>query len=191
MDVFNTYKIGADLQFIIDECLNRGKSLHLKKGECFEIEGEPARWIGFIKSGYMKYVVTNPMDGKTYNTGFVFEDEPVADYPNCLYGAPSEVTIVAGKDCTLKVIEGGSLQRMYEEDPHLMNIGKRIGEGLFLQTYTRFLNFYRTDAQTRYEQLVRRCPNIVNRLPLREIASYLCVTPTTVSSIRRKMVGKQ
>jgi hypothetical protein len=80
---------------------------------------------------------------------------------------------------------------MYEEDPHLMNIGKRIGEGLFLQTYTRFLNFYRTDAQTRYEQLVRRCPNIVNRLPLREIASYLCVTPTTVSSIRRKMVGKQ
>ncbi len=80
--------------------------------------------------------------GKAYNTGFVFEGELVADYPNCLYGVPSEVTIVAGKDCTLMVIEGQSIQRMYEEDPHLMNIGKRIGEGLFLQTYTRFLSFF-------------------------------------------------
>ena len=89
------------------------------------------------------------------------------------------------------VIEGESIQRMYEEDPHLMNIGKRIGEGLFLQTYTRFLNFYRTDAQTRYEQLLQRCPNIVQKLPLQEIASYLRVTPTTVSSIRKKMLGKE
>ena len=190
MDTFNTYKNGADLQFMVDECLNRGRMLKLKKGETLERAGEPARWIGFIKSGYLKYVVTNPVEGKSYNTGFVFEGELVADYPNCLYASPSDVTIVAGKDCTLMVIEGQSIQRMYEEDPHLMNIGKRIGEGLFLQTYTRFLNFYRTDAQTRYEQLVQRCPSIVQKLPLLEIASYLRVTPTTVSKIRKNRIGK-
>ena len=191
MDAFNTYKKGADLQFMVDECLNRGKVLQLKKDETLERAGEPARWIGFIKSGYLKYVVTNPVEEKAYNTGFVFEGELVADYPNCLYGVPSDVTIVAGKDCTLMVIEGESIQRMYEEDPHLMNIGKRIGEGLFLQTYTRFLNFYRTDAQTRYEQLLQRCPNIVQKLPLQEIASYLRVTPTTVSKIRKELLEKE
>ena len=112
MDAFNTYKKGADLQFMVDECLNRGKVLQLKKDETLERAGEPARWIGFIKSGYLKYVVTNPVDGK---------------------------------------------------------------------------------AQTRYEQLLQRqrCPNIVQKLPLQEIASYLRVTPTTVSSIRKKMLGKE
>ena len=67
MDAFNTYKKGADLQFMVDECLNRGKSLRLRKGENFETEGKPARWIGFIKSGYLKYVVINPVDGKSSN----------------------------------------------------------------------------------------------------------------------------
>ena len=62
MDAFNTYKKGADLQFMVDECLNRGKVLQLKKDETLERAGEPARWIGFIKSGYLKYVVTNPMN---------------------------------------------------------------------------------------------------------------------------------
>ena len=69
MDAFNTYKKGADLQFMVDECLNRGKVLQLKKDETLERAGEPARWIGFIKSGYLKYVVTNPVDGKSIQHG--------------------------------------------------------------------------------------------------------------------------
>ena len=186
MESFNIYKKGIDLQFMIDECKNRGKKLHLKKGELLEQDGKPAQWIGYIKSGYLIYVVHNPMNGKTYNTGFVFEGELVADYPNCLYGKPSEIDIVAGEDCTINVIKGATIQAMYEEDPYLMNIGKEIGEGLFMQTYSRFLNFYRTDASTRYKQLLQRCPQIVMRLPLQEIASYLRVTPTTVSKIRRE-----
>ena len=35
-------------------------------------------------------------------------------------------------DCTINVIKGTTIQAMYEEDPHLMNIGKEIGEGRFL-----------------------------------------------------------
>ena len=92
-------------------------------------------------------------------------------------------------DCTINVIKGTTIQAMYEEDPNLMNIGKEIGEGLFMQTYSRFLNFYRTDASTRYKQLLQRCPSIVMRLPLQEIASYLRVTPTTVSKIRKELLG--
>ena len=189
MESFNIYKKGIDLQFMIDECKNKGRVRHMKEGERLERIGEPSQWIGYVKSGYLMYVVHNPMNGKAYNTGFVFEGELVADYPNCLYGKPSEIDIVAGVDCTINVIKGTTIQAMYEEDPNLMNIGKEIGEGLFMQTYSRFLNFYRTDASTRYKQLLQRCPNIVQQLPLQEIASYLRVTPTTVSKIRKELLG--
>ncbi|MBR6973064.1 MAG: Crp/Fnr family transcriptional regulator, partial [Bacteroidaceae bacterium] len=58
-------------------------------------------------------------------------------------------------------------------------------EHLFIQAYTRVLNFYRTDAKTRYIGLLQRCPHVVKKLPLLEIASYLRVTPTTISKIRK------
>ena len=51
MEGFNIYKEGIDLQLVIDACQKRGKVRHLKKGEIFEHEGEPAQWIGYIKSG--------------------------------------------------------------------------------------------------------------------------------------------
>ena len=70
-------------------------------------------------------------------------------------------------------------------------MGKQYAEHLFIQAYTRLLNFYRTDAPTRYKELLQRCPSIVMRLPLQEIASYLHVTPTTVSKIRKELLEKE
>lgn len=189
MESFNIYKKGIDLQFIIDECKNKGRVRHMKKGERLERIGEPSQWIGYVKSGYLMYVVHNHVDGKAYKVGFVFEGELVADYPNCLYGDPSDVDIVAGKDCTLSVIKGASIQTMFKEKPDLLNIGKEISEGLFRQVYIRLLDFYRTDASTRYKQLLQRWPNIVQQLPLQEIASYLNVTPVTISKIRKELLG--
>ena len=43
-------------------------------------------------------------------------------------------------DCTINVIKGTTIQAMYEEDPHLMNIGKEIGEGRFLGA--KIQNYY-------------------------------------------------
>ena len=70
-----------------------------------------------------------------------------------------------------------------------MRMGKQFAEHLFVQAYTRVLDIYRTDASTRYKELLQRCPNIAQQLPLQEIASYLRVTPTTVSKIRKELLG--
>ena len=50
-----------------------------------------------------------------------------------------------------------------------MQLGKQYAEHLFIQAYIRLLDFYRTDASTRYKQLLQRCPSIVMRLPLRKM----------------------
>ena len=76
---------------------------------------------------------------------------------------------------------------MYEQDPVTLRIGKDLGEKLFTQTYTRFLDSYRLDPRGRYEKLLSRCPHIVQRLSLKEIASFLNVTPKTISLIRKEI----
>lgn len=191
MEGFNIYKEGIDLQLVIDACQKRGKVRHLKKGEILEHEGEPAQWIGYIESGYFKYVVHNRITGKDYSMAFVFNGEMVGDYPFCFYGDQSDVDIVAGEDSTVYVMDGKEFNQLFEENIDTMRMGKQYAEHLFIQAYTRLLNFYRTDAPIRYKELLQRCPSIVMRLPLQEIASYLHVTPVTVSKIRKELLEKE
>ena len=75
MDKFNIYRNELDLQFMENECRNNGKTWHMKKGEVFELAGEPARWIGYVESGYLRYVVQNAVEGKMYNTVIVLVEE--------------------------------------------------------------------------------------------------------------------
>ncbi len=78
--------------------------------------------------------------GKNFVTGFAFEGEFVADYPNCLYGRRSEVSIEANMPCEVYVIDGRDLLQMYlgDDEAHLQ--GRLIAENLFTQTYSRFLD---------------------------------------------------
>ena len=187
MRPFNSYTEGLDLEFLKDYCTTKGELRKFSKGDFFESEGDCSKWIAFVKSGYFKYLVDNKVSGKQYITGIAFENEFVADYPNCLYHRKSQVSIVAGIDSEVYLIKGETLRNMYEQDTMTLRIGKDLGEKLFTQTYTRFLDSYRLDPRGRYEKLLSRCPHIVQRLSLKEIASFLNVTPKTISLIRKEI----
>lgn len=92
---FNSYIKGLDLSRLKEYCVNHGRLTQYATGDYFIKEGEKARFIGFVDSGYFNYKVHNFSEGKEYITGFAFEGEFVGDYPNCLSSKTSEVTIVA------------------------------------------------------------------------------------------------
>ena len=62
-----------------------------------------------------------------------------------------------------------------------------ISDHLFSQVYTQYLDTYRMTTRERYKRLLLRCPEIVQSINLKDIASYLKVTPTTISNIRREI----
>ena len=62
-----------------------------------------------------------------------------------------------------------------------------ISDRLFSQVYTQYLHTYRMTTRERYKRLLLRCPEIVQNINLKDIASYLKVTPTTISNIRREI----
>lgn len=174
-----------DLQFLKKYCEENGTLRQMLRGESLEEMGQPSRWIGYIRKGCFKYFVHNKTDGKDYITGFAFEGEFVADYPNCLYGRSSQVTIEANMPCELYVIDGKVLARIYEQNLDMMCRGKNIIEALFMQTYERFLDHYRLDTRSQYERLMSRCPQVVQQLSLKDIASFLNITPQMLSKIRK------
>lgn len=184
---FNSYKEGIDLNFLQDYCLVYGKVLRFKRGEELEHAGKPARWFAYVTKGSFKYMVHNQVQDKDYITGFAFQNEFVADYPNCMYGRESEVSIVAGTTCEIYAINGEELCRLYDENPENLKTGMLVAEAIFTQTYTNALDHYRLDACGRYKRLIDRNPQILQHVSLKDIASYLNITPQMLSRIRRRM----
>ena len=74
---------------------------------------------------------------------------------------------------------------LYKTDVCNNQIGREIAEALFVQTYTNLLDQYRFDAHSRYLRLLNRCPQIVQLVSLKNISSYLNITPQMLSRIRK------
>ena len=65
-------------------------------------------------------------------------------------------------------------------------IARIAAEQLFFQSYSRYLDLFRFTSEERYLQLLKKCPEILQMVPLKEIASYLKITPIHMSRIRHK-----
>lgn len=174
-----------DLQTLRDFCEREGERVTYEKGEQMECEGEAAQWFGFVTDGCFKYVAQGISDSREHITWFSFAGEYVGDYPVCLDGRPSMTTIEAMVPSRVLRVSGEQMIRLFRQSMETMELRAVIAEHLLSQARARYLDFHRTTPRERYELLMRRCPGIVEHLPLNAIASFLNITPKTISMIRR------
>jgi len=184
---FNTYKEGLDLEVMHRYCMEHGTAKTFLRGETLECEGCQSHWLGFIVQGCFKYIVHNDVEQKDYITGFAFTDEFVADFPNCMEHLCANVSIIAQTTSKVYLIDGKELERLFEMNNYLKGKTSEIYKHLFLQIYSQYIDSYRLTVKERYTQLLRRCPQIVQQINLKDIASFLRVTPTTISKIRKEI----
>ena len=143
----------------------------MERGETLEEAGEPAQWVAYVERGCFKYMVHNDEEGKDYCTGFAFEGEFVSDFPYCLDGDLSEVSIEADMPCEVRVISGQELQALIDNDPKMAKMDVKILKNLFKMVYGRDLDHYRYTARSCYRRLIDRCPQVVQMLSLKDTAS--------------------
>lgn len=186
-ELLNSYRVGINLDFLRQYCISNGKMQILRRGDIFQQISNPSHNIGYIEKGCFKYIVHNYAEKKDYITGFAFENEFVADYPNCLYGNTSKVQIETNEESIVHVVEGATVLSLFTENAEKSLLGIKIMEGLFEQIYSNYIDLYSLDARGRYERLLHRCPQVVQQLSLKDIASYLKMHPNTVSKIRHNI----
>lgn len=188
MTRFNPYMSHIDISFFRQLCIQCGTLHHLKRGTYLLQEGEIWPYWGFVQQGILKYSCLNLSEQKYYNVGFSFEDEFFADYPVCLYERPATLNIQTITSCDIYICSAELLRQKLEEDTETQQTARVVAEQLFMQSYARYLDLYRFTPEERYLQLLKRCPEILQLLPLKEIASYLMITPTHMSRIRKNIV---
>ena len=175
-----------DLQVLREFCEREGEAVAYRKGDQLKREGDPARWFAFVESGCFKYV-NHSKDDREHITWFSFAGEFVVDYPTFLYDRPSQTTIVAMMPSRIFRVTGEQLKEFFSQDMETMKLRALIAEHILLQFRSRYLDLHCTSPRERYDLLLRCCPGIVEHLNLQDIASFLNVTPKTISKIRKEI----
>jgi CRP-like cAMP-binding protein len=177
-----------DIETLREFCRKEGKVVEYRKGDQLEREGDPARWFAYVERGCFKYVTRGISDGRDHLTWFSFEGEFVTDYPTFLYDLPSQATIEAMMPCRVWRVSGEELMQFFNRSIKNMKLRAEIAEHILGQFRSRYLDFHCSTPHERYNQLLSRCPGIVEHLPLNAIASFLNVTPQMLSRIRKDLL---
>lgn len=187
MAIFNLYDRDCDLSAIKKFCRENGRAAHYSKDDVFVQQGCVGKYLGVVESGYFKYT-TLTSSGNEAVVGFAFEGEIVADYYNSFNRLPSEVTIKAGADSLVSQIRTPEARNVFYAsfDGNL----SAVNGALFSEIYSRHLELYRKTPTERYIDLITLYPQILDIVSLRDIASYLLVTPVYLSRIRKKIAKK-
>ena len=157
----------------------------LNKGDYFLRNGNYCNEIAFINTGAM-YCVYNK-NGIAKIDEFSFENEFITDYRNILLKKPSDKDIICLEDCELSIVHTQILENTLVKNPAFERIGRLIAEGLFINYNLKAKSLFLDDAETRYLNLLSQKPNLPQRVPQYLVASYLNISPETLSRIRRKI----
>lgn len=182
---FNTFINCINTDFWRDLCVKEGQLRHYERNEEFSKIGEVARYIGYIKSGTMKYVAYSP-DGVEHVVGMEFEGEFVADYPFSLFGTKAKVSIIATTPCDIYIFPVREIVDRMNEEVTIKDMVVRSAEAVFSTVYERYIALHCKSPLQRYEELVSRHPDIFSYFSLKDIASFLNITPIHLSRIRKK-----
>lgn len=182
---FNSYIDNIDTGFWQDLCKSRGELRHYDKGEEFITAGEVGRYIGYVESGALKYVCFSS-DGTSHVVGLEFAGHFVCDFPGSLYRQKSRCSIIATVPCEIYCIPSSEVAELMRSDGNVRQIIEDSTREVFYTLYDRFVDLYSKSPQQRYDELLRRDPNLFQLFSLKEIASLLNITPTHLSRLRRK-----
>ena len=188
MATFNLYTEYIDLTDLKNFCRDNGIMRTYPKNTIFVEQGKMGRYLGLVHSGYLKYS-TLTTAGEEAVVGFAFANELVADFSNSFNCTPSPVTIKAGSKTLISQVNI-SEAKSYIHALSNNNISQ-ISEALFRDIYHRHLELYRKTPTERYLDLINNNPDIFNIVSIRDIASYLNISPIYLSRIRKNLHRKQ
>ena len=148
-------------------------------------EGEIAGRIFFIKEGCLRMWFNH--EGKEITFQFFFENEMVASIESLRLKKPSNYNIETLEPTTLLVLTKKNFNAFLNKTPELKDYMMEIAFrrwGHYSKLYKSFLT---NNPVERYKELIQNEPHIIQRVPQHYIASYLGITPVSLSRIRNKI----
>lgn len=167
---------------------NRITVKHIAKGDYFIKEGDYCNAIAYINRGvFNSYYL---IDGYEHISHFFFKNEFMLNYPRYILKEKSKLSIKALKNATITIIKRNDILKLHEQFAKFQEIETKLAEKSFLTIADKHDSFLTQTPEELYLELITNKPEAIKQIPLYMIASYIGVTPETLSRIRKRFHNK-
>lgn len=165
--------------------LSAFESISIKKKKDLLVPGEPCKYTYFIIKGCLRsYFVDSK--GVEHIYQIRLDNNWISDLESFFSGRPSKYYIEALEDSQLLRISTEGLESLYTEVPKLERYFRILFQKAYINALERLNATMWESAVDRYNEMLKEQPDMFQRVPLIYIASYLGITPESLSRIRKQ-----
>lgn len=185
-------EICYDFPFFMSEELKEIFLSHEKtifrKGDYILEEGKTANEYYILETGLARSFV-NDFNGNEVTTHFFAQDEIIIEVSSIFQRIPTQENIICITDCECYKMDYEVFQELFHKIPNLREWGRAWMSQQLFEYKQRSVEMFTLSATKRYLKLLQQKPQVVQFAPLKQIASYLGVTDTSLSRIRKELVS--
>jgi CRP-like cAMP-binding protein len=170
----------ADLEIIVSNF----KELKIVKERFTLKQGQIATNFFFVKSGGLRVYFDH--NDKQITSWIALENEFFTDLSSQKNQMPSKFNIQAIEDTILLTIKSDKMEQLYKQFPLWQQFGRQIWEVNFINLVEGVIRFQTLTAEERYLSVMRES-ELLQRVPLKHLASFLGITQTSLSRLRKKI----
>ncbi len=153
------------------------------KGTLLLKEGEYARQSYFVIKGCLRsyYLI----DGEEKTTAFFLEEDGISP-ESIVENAPSKYFISCEEDCVLLAASPEMEKTVFKEFPKFESLCRVLTEKELARKQASYADFFNSSAEERYLTIMKTRPQLLQRVPQYQIASYIGIKPESLSRIRKR-----
>jgi CRP-like cAMP-binding protein len=168
-----------------DYLQNHTMPFSFRRGKLLLKAGEVCRYVYFIKKGAVRgFIKENHRDITTWITA---ENEMVTSISGLDSDEPAIQNMQTIEDCEMLAITYADLKELYIKHPEFNVVSRKLLQQYYRDAEGRAFIARLTNAENKYKYFLATYSHLVNRIPLKYIASFLGITLETLSRIRKKM----
>lgn len=159
-----------------------------EKGTFLIKEGQLAINTYFVFEGLVRQYIL--ADGEERTTAFFTENQWVISLNGSNIPQVSQQFWICEEDCMLLIGNDASAQNIFKVHPRLEFIARKIIENTFAEYQQNMMNYLTDSPEQRYLRLIETKPDLIQRIPQYQLASFIGVKPESLSRIRKRLTKK-
>ena len=188
LTTFLTSNIDIDKN-ILDELLQNCKTIKISKGNFLLRQGEICKHSFFVESGLLRqYSIDNK--GKEHILQFAPETWFISDRGSIYFNQPSDYFIQALEDSKVLQIDERFILHLAEQNKSFLAFNNKLLHNHIRHLQKRVTQLLSATAEERYLDFIKLYPDILLRVPQSMVASYLGITPESLSRVRKDLAAQ-
>ncbi len=168
----------------LEEICNKFESKEVKKNNYLLRPGETCKDLVFVQQGCLRLYYLK--DDIEISVWFAFEHSSAIEIYSFISENPSNYFLQAIEDSEVLFLSKTELNKLYQSQPKMQEMMRNFWEDVILHLINRFTALQTDSAEKRYLDLLNK-PAYLETIPQKYLASFLGVTPTSLSRIRKQI----